>query len=182
MGHATGHSPVLLFLAAFSRHHTALDWALSRAEKSWGPLALTSERFCFDQTDYYETTMGTGLRKCLCAVSALIDPARLPEIKLQTNTWEAEYAAEHAHTEVRPLNLDPGYVTLAKLVLATTKDRDHRIYVGQGIYAEGTLYYRSGGWQRRQWTYPDYDTPGYHAFLEQCRNYLRQTLKDARPP
>jgi hypothetical protein len=74
----------------------------------------------------------------------LIDPGRLAEIKRLTNEWEAEYAALEIHPEPRPLNLDPGYITAAKLVLASTKDQGHRIYLRDGIFAEVTLRFVRG--------------------------------------
>lgn len=175
MGQIRQHSPVVLFLAAFSRHAAALDWAQRRATDCWGPIALATDPFDFDDTGYYDATMGRGLKKTLWAFRELTDPASLVDIKRRTNDWEAEYARTFVGDEARPLNLDPGYVTEAKLVLATTKDRDHRIYLSRGIYAEVTLYYRRGqGWQARSWTYPDYRSPAYHAFLTRCRNYLRE--------
>ena len=77
-----------------------------------------------------------SFRRRLWAFDGLRDPAELVSRKLQSNCWEDAYTAKSSHSEARPLNLDPGYVTEAKLVLATTKDRDHRVYVGQGIFAE----------------------------------------------
>ena len=62
----------------------------------------------------------------------------------------------------------------AKLVLASTKDRDHRIYLDRGIFAENTLFFRSGQWQIRPWTYPDYQQADYHQFLMECRDLLRR--------
>ena len=81
--------------------------------------------------------MGTDLKKQFLAFERLIDPAALADIKRQTNDWEAEYAALGRHAEPRPLNLDPGYITPAKLVLASTKDHAHRIYLRDGIYRRG---------------------------------------------
>jgi hypothetical protein len=108
-----------------------------------------------------------------------MDPERLAEIKRETNAWEQMYRDAAKATEPRPLNLDPGYLTSAKLVLATTKDRDHRIYLGQGIYAEVTLHYQRGrGWQPRDWTYADYRSAEYHAFFGRCRDYLREQRHD----
>ena len=78
------------------------------------------------------------------------------------------------HGESRPLNLDPGYITLAKLVLASTKDHSHRIYLGQGIYAEITLDLSRGGWQPSEWTYPDYRRADFHQFFVHCRDYLKR--------
>ena len=118
--------------------------------------------------------MGAGLLKTFFAFERRIDPAQLVDLKLQTNAWEEQCRADHpTWPEARPLNLDPGYLTEAKLVLATAKDRDHRIYLGRGIYAEQTLYYRQGAWRTREWTYPDYQRSDYHEFFQRCREYLR---------
>jgi Domain of unknown function (DUF4416) len=173
MGAITEPRPVLLLLGAFSRHDIALDWARQTAEADWGPIALTSEVFSFDDTTYYEKTMGANLKKVFFAFERLIDPAVLVDLKLRTNDLEEQYRAANDHPEPRPLNLDPGYVTEAKLVLATTKDRDHRLYLDRGIFAEVTLHFCRGVWVTHPWTYPDYQSPGYHEFLTQCRNYLR---------
>ena len=174
MGEIREHSPVLLFMAAFSRHAEALDWAQRTAEGAWGPVALSSERFDFRETRFYESTMGVGLAKVFFAFERLIDPAQLPLLKHQTNEWERQCREQAGWPEPRPLNMDPGYLTQAKLVLATTKDRDHRIYLDRGIFAEGTLYYQHGLWRARPWTYPDYQRSDYHQFFVRCRDYLRQ--------
>ncbi len=173
MGAITEPRPVLLLLAVFSRHDAALDWARQTAEANWGPIALTSEVFSFDDTTYYEKTMGTDLKKVFFAFERLIAPPLLIDVKLRTNDFEEQYRAEHDHPEPRPLNLDPGYVTEAKLVLATTKDRDHRLYLDRGIFAEVTLHLCRGVWVTHPWTYPDYQSAGYHEFLTKCRDYLR---------
>lgn len=180
MGTVCPPRPVLLLLAAFSRHDSALDWAGEQSSRHWGPIALASDVFRFDQTRYYEPAMGPDLKKKLFAFQRLIDPARLVEIKLESNRWEADYRQAHPGLESRPLNLDPGYLTEAKLVLATTKDRDHRLYLDRGIFAEVTLnYQRKHGWVGREWTYDDYRSPVYHPFLDQCRHYLRERIHDA---
>jgi hypothetical protein len=138
------HSPVLLFLAAFSRHEEALQWAEQQAVEHWGPVALASEVFSFDQTDYYEPSMGPDLKKILMVFERLIEPNSLVDIKLQTGQWEAEYRQSHNWPEPRPLNLDPGYLTEAKLVLATTKDRNHRLYLDRGIFRRGDAVLPAG--------------------------------------
>jgi hypothetical protein len=177
MGQVSALSPVLQIVAAFSRHQEALAWARTKAESAWGPMALSSDAFEFRETNYYDATMGVGLLKQFFALEQLIDPERLVELKLQTNAWEVEYAALGKHDEQRPLNLDPGYITLAKLVLASTKDHAHRIYLGRGIYAEITLKFRDGAWQASDWTYPDYRRPDFQEFFSQCRDYLKAASK-----
>jgi hypothetical protein len=182
MGAIRPHRPVLLLLAALSRHDEALLWARQQAEPSWGPVALASPAFPFTQTGYYEPTMGTDLRRAFFAFERLVDPGELAAIKRRTNQWESLYRDAAAWPEQRPLNLDPGYLTEAKLVLASTKDRDHRLYLDQGIYAEGTLYFQRGAWRIRPWTYPDYRQDGYHQFFAECRQYLRRRYRDGASP
>jgi hypothetical protein len=174
MGQPTFHPPALLVLAAFSRHGEALDWARQRAVENWDAIVRESPRFDFLETDYYGATMGQGLKKVFFAFQRPFDPAELVDIKLETNRWEAEYAAQAAHHEPRPLNLDPGYLTLAKLVLASTKDFAHRIYLAQGIYAEITLHYQQHRWQHHQYTFPDYRREDYHRFFDECRSWLKR--------
>jgi Domain of unknown function (DUF4416) len=172
MGDVSDPTRVLLVIAVISRHEAALEWARQTASQSFGPIALASDAFDFTETEYYTMTMGHGLKKQFIAFERLIDPAGLAEIKRGTNRWEADYAAQNAHAEPRPLNLDPGYITGAKLVLASTKDHAHRIYLRDGIYAELTLMYRHRRWQPLEWTYPDYRRADFHQYFDACREYL----------
>lgn len=169
MGHIHRPSPVLLIVAATSRYDGALAWARRRWEENFGQITLASEPFAFTETDYYASAMGPDLKKQFFASGGLVDPECLAETKCGTNAWEAEYAELAAHPEQRPLNLDPGYITPAKLVLASTKDHAHRIYLRRGIYAEVTLAYRQKKWQPLDWTYPDYRRADYQAFFDRCR-------------
>lgn len=172
MGTTHDPTPVLQIIAVISRHEAALKWARRQIESAFGPNALASDAFAFTETDYYVATMGTDLKKQFLASEQLIDPGDLADIKIATNRWEAEYAALGAHHESRPLNLDPGYITPAKLVLASTKDHAHRLYLRNGIYAEVTLAYRDRQWRPHDWTYPDYRRNDYHEFFARCRQLL----------
>jgi len=172
MGDIHSPTPVLLIVAVTSRHTAALDWTREQILSAYGPLALTSDAFDFSETDYYTATMGGDLKKQFVASATLIDPGELPQIKCATNNWEAEYAALGHHSEPRPLNLDPGYITPAKLVLASTKDHAHRLYLATGIYAEITLAYRAKQWQPFEWTYPDYRRGDFQQFFTAAREYL----------
>src|SRR5262245_26896714 len=110
--------PALLLVAAFSRHDAALAWARQHLERDFGPVGPSSPAFPFDQTRYYEAAMGPGLKKQFFAFHDLVDPARLADLKLHTNAVERELAQARTYPEARPLNLDPGLLTLGKLVLA----------------------------------------------------------------
>jgi hypothetical protein len=170
---------VLLVLAAFSRHEAALAWARARAAETWGPPALESQAFDFHETDYYQPTMGPGLRKVFYAFAPPRDPAELADIKLLANAWEEEFARTAAQAEPRPLNLDPGYIGLGKLVLASTKDFAHRIYLSRGIYAEVTLFYRHHRWEHHPYTFADYRRADYQEFFSRCRDFLHGLEQEA---
>jgi hypothetical protein len=143
----------------------------------FGPVAKKSEPFEFNETDYYESAMGRGLRKVLFVFERPFDPADLVDAKLQTNAWETACAQAGRYTEPRPLNVDPGYLTLGKLILASTKDFLHRVYLSRGIYAEVTLYFKHHRWQHHEWTFPDYRREDYQRFLAECRQWLHRQIR-----
>lgn len=178
MGLADEPESVLPILVAFSRHAEALDWGRQQAELAWGPVELASPRLDFAETDYYAQSMGEGLSVELWGFSQLMPPGELVDRKLQTNAWESTYAKLGKHAEARPLNLDPGYVMRGKLVLASTKDHSHRLYLGRGIFGEVTLGFQKGEWMPRDWTYPNYRRSDYHAFLTRCRQRLVERLRE----
>ena len=172
---------VLPLLAAFSRYPAALDFAKTTMEQNWGPVQLVSPVFDFRETDYYHESMGDGLLKQFFVLQHLHDPAGLADWKRQTNQWECSYAKMAPGETLRPLNADPGYLTLAKLVLATTKDHAHRLYLRDGIYAEVTLFFHQRQWRPHPWTFPDYARDDYRAFFLDCRDYLRSQLQESGP-
>ncbi len=173
MGIIVPPKPVLLLVAMSSRYDTALEWARAKIANEFGPVGATSPTFDFRETDYYATTMGSELKKQFVVCALPIDPGRLAAIKCVTNDWEYEYRDSAEYPEQRPLNLDPGYLTQAKLVLASTKDHAHRIYLSDGIYAEVTLSYRAKSWHAFDWTYPDYRRSDFQQFFTACRELLR---------
>lgn len=172
--------PVVRFCAVITRHDAARRWAISRMAECWGAPQVISAAIPFEAGGYYTASMGSELTKTLVALDGFRDPAELADWKHQTNVWEAEYAAQSNHPDERPLNLDPGYITQAKLVLATTKDRDHRIYLRRGMFAEVTLTYVGKRWQHHRWSYPSYRTDEVADFTNQCRQRLREHLSATR--
>lgn len=177
MGEIAKPKPVLLIAAITSRYESAIDWSIERAASNWGKVSLESPLFDFTETKFYNESMGLDLKKKLFAFEPLLDPGELPQQKILSNQWEEEFNSQPEYAEERPLNIDPGYITEAKLVLATTKDRDHRIYLGQGILAEITLHFQSGQWQKSRWTYPDYQREDFQEFFTKCRDLLRERLR-----
>jgi hypothetical protein len=182
LGEITHHRPVLLIVAMVSRYDDALRWSIDQLSQTHGPAALQSSVFDFVETEYYHQTMGDALKKQFVAFETLVPPQAIVAAKIHSNELENQYANQHNHAQQRPLNLDPGYISEAKLVLATTKDRDHRLYMSDGIYAEVTLHYRSKTWCSSRWTYPDYQRDDFQDFFTRCRLYLRDRYRQSRSP
>lgn len=168
--------PSLLVIPVFSRYVEALEWAEEQLQAVYGPIGLRSIDFTFDYTDYYEKEMGPSLIKRLLVFDQLVPSDCLAAVKLFTNQLEANLAREQQFAEVRPLNLDPGILQMGKFCLATTKDKDHRIYLRDGIYAEVTLRFQDGEYQPWPWTYADFRDSEVRAFLRQARDYFRPRL------
>jgi hypothetical protein len=138
----------------------------------FGPLDLVSPWLPFDYTDYYEREMGTPLQRRLLAFKNLVAQDRLAAFKQISNRVEAGLTV-HGR---RRANIDPGLLSSERFVLATGKNFSHRIYLGQGIYADLTLIYRHGVFQALPWTYPDYRDGDLHRFLNRVRCKLQRDL------
>lgn len=137
-----------------------------------GAIDNASDIWPFEFTDYYEPEMGRSLLRQFVTFAAAGDPGELARIKRATNELERRYAVPEGGGLRRKVNLDPGYLTPAKLVLATTKDFSHRIHLSQGIYAEVTLNFGREGVIPNPWTYPDYRSGLYAPFLLGVRKAL----------
>jgi hypothetical protein len=179
MGDVAAVEPVTPIVGVIFRDAAVVDACLPALEKLLGLRGLVSQDFPFDRTSHYEAEMGTGLKRRFYSFDALHDPARLADWKLQTNRVEAQ-AAERFESR-RPINLDPGYINGAKLVLASVKGLAHRVYIGSGIYAEVTLSYRRGQWIKRDYTFPDFVSGCYDDFLRKVRARHRKLRRESEP-
>ncbi len=174
--------PVKLIVGILAADRNCLHAAIEAVIDKFGKTDLTSHVWPFSETDYYrEETGPTILRQFIC-FEKLVDPEKLVKIKLLTNKLEKKLAKGLGIPLSRPVNLDPGIIEPAKLVLATTKNFSHRIYIGKRIYAEVTLIFSKGAWQASEYTFPDYKTPHYHEFFSRVRIRLLEQLKSRRRP
>lgn len=179
MGKIREPLPVKLMTSIFTGDETLLAVARGALASRFGPMDYQSEILPFNHTTYYAREFGEGLLRQIVAFTNLIWPQQLAGIKRTTNELEMTWAVEGR----RRVNLDPGYISLGKLVLATTKDHAHRIYLGQGIYAEVTLQYKHGTFQPWEWTYPDYASPRYREICTEIRRiYAAQLREQTLPP
>jgi hypothetical protein len=180
MGRIHDVEPVKLFVGMLSAYPGAFADAESALVDALGPVDLRSDLFAHEFTEYYRDEMGHPLVRYFIALGDLIAPDELAGIKRLANEVENRMAGAADWPVARPVNLDPGYVAPSKLVLASTKDFSHRIYLDDGIFAEITLLYKHGKWQELEWTFPDYRTPAYHDFFTRVRTRLMEQRQEAK--
>ena len=172
--------PVALIVGLLSAWPETFVEVEGELSAEWGAVSFRSEVWPHEFTDYYAAEMGGPLRRQFLAFQRWIDPGQLAAIKLRTNAMERRVVGLGRWPAARPVNLDPGYITPSKLVLASCKDYTHRIYLGQGVYAETTLGYTGGRWLSYAWTYPDYQTAEYQAFFDLVRSDLLERRRRDR--
>ncbi|MBI5872903.1 MAG: DUF4416 family protein [Candidatus Omnitrophica bacterium] len=175
MGNITSPLPVKLICGFIANDEALFQKAEKLLTKKFGPADYKSPVFRFDLTDYYSKEMGKNLKRRFLSFEKLVPAQRLPEIKIFTNLLEKKLSRDPGK---RDLNIDPGYISLSKLVLATTKSFVHRIYTGKGIFQEVTLYFKDNTFTAGRWTYPDYRSDSHIALFNEIRNkYYDQVEK-----
>lgn len=144
-------------------------------EKEFGPLDYVSDALPFDKyTYYYNDEMGYKLEGKLLSFKRLIHPAEISTIKRLTNSIEESFAIDGN----RKINLDPGYIHHSQFLLASTKYRANRIYIGNGIYSEITLMYLNGKFTPYNFTYANYKDEEYIKELTKIRDLYLEKRKE----
>ena len=167
---------VKLVVSILAADHEQMNLVLRQLASLYGPPDVVGPLLSFHYTDYYTPEMGQGLVRRFVSFERLIRPEQLPEIKITTNGLEEEQTEENC----RRVNLDPGYISSAHLVLATGKGYTHRPYLRKGIYVDLTLVFRDKTFHTLPWTYPDYADPVQIAFFNRIRGrYISQLRQGA---
>ncbi|HEY2989297.1 MAG TPA: DUF4416 family protein [Candidatus Binatia bacterium] len=181
MGTAREPKPVKLFVALLAAEENFFPPVENDLGALFGPVESASRVFRWAVTNYYEREMGSGLFRRFLSFGPLIAPEALAEIKHQTRSIEDGYQRAEGAGRRRRVNIDPGYLDAGKVVLASTKDAAHRIYLRAGIYAELTLLYYDGAFHPFGYTYPDYLWPETAEFLAALRSRYLEQLKQNGP-
>jgi hypothetical protein len=172
MGSAGAFTPEKLVIGILTSRPGRTAELTAGLSARWGAVDFSCDPFPFPFTDYYNNEMGVPIFRFFLSFDRLVDPARLAEIKKETNALEEGYREEGR----RKVNLDPGLLALARFTLATTKENAHRIPLADGIYAEITLLYHKGGFQALPWTYPDFRSEHYLSILNRIRARYKTQL------
>jgi hypothetical protein len=146
-------------------------------QAAFGACDMVSPWLAFDRTSYYAKEMGAPLWRRMLAFRRLIEQDRLAEVKRTTNAMEQARCPDGR----REANIDPGYLLLERLVLATGKNYSHRVYIGGGIYADLTLIYQRGAYRALPWTYPDYSSEPLGRFLAAVRRKYAADMTGETP-
>ncbi|MCM8785849.1 MAG: DUF4416 family protein [Candidatus Omnitrophica bacterium] len=164
---------VKIFCGLIYREENIFEDTKKILVEKWGKIDIEEGPFLFNFTDYYEDEMGKDLKRRFISFQKLYLPENVYEWKIFTNKIEDIFSEK----DRRKINIDPGYIDSSKVVLLSTKDYYHRIYIGKGIFAELTLYYSKGAYNFLNWTYPDYRTENYINFFLKMREKYRQQVK-----
>ena len=158
--------PAKLVIGLFMQDRALFEPLAAELASEFGCLDMVSPWMPFNYTTYYQQEMGTSLFRRLLAFKPLIEQLQLAAVKLTTNRLEGQYTRSGR----RRVNIDPGYLLYERFVLASGKNFSHRIYIGHRIYADLTLIYQGGAFEKLPWTYPDYADRPILSFLEQVRD------------
>ena len=172
--------PVKLIIGILAADRQCLHAAIEAIETKFRKVDLVSDVWPFDKTNYYKDETGKHILRQFFSIERLIHPGKLAKIKHRTNKLEQKLAAKSALPLPRPVNLDPGIIEPSKLILATTKNYSHRIYIGKKMYAEVTLIFDKGSWRPFDHTYPDYRQQCNFDFFDKVRKRLLEQLKSQR--
>lgn len=178
MGSPGDPKPAKYFVGLLSSDIELLNVLETDLTAIFGAIDARSETLPWNLSRFYEEEMGAGLLRRFVSFAQLDSPGKLADIKLQTQLVEEKYRWTQGERKGRRVNIDPGYIEAGKLVLASTKNAKHRIYLNSGIYGETTLLYYDGSFQACPHTYPDYLWVETLVFLTSVRSiYLGQLRK-----
>ncbi len=175
MSQPSAPQPVKLIVSLFTGEEKLITAASEELSQAYGKIDFMSACIPFTMTGYYKAEMGEGLVRRFITFQELIDPERLPQIKRYTDKLEASYTNSAGN---RRINLDPGYITLYQLILATNKRFSHRLYLRDSVYADLTLIYKKKSFRPLAWTFPDYGSAQIIEILNRVRERYRKQLKE----
>lgn len=173
MGQIVAVLPVKIITGLILSETKLIESVCTDLKKKGGPIDFISPILDFTQTDYYQPEMGRNLKRLFLSFATLKKPEQLVNLKLFANKLEKKYSQGGR----RKVNIDPGYISLSKLVLATTKSFAHRIYIAHGIFEEITLSYKDKKFQAGPLTYPDYALSTHIEIFNKIRNCYYEQIK-----
>ncbi len=172
MGRRRTPQKVVPFTGIIKRKDFTSDDFIDMLKDVFCEEVIFSEIIPFSHTEYYKEEMGENLERLWIGFLTILSPENSHLWKVITNSIENLFKRDGK----RQVNIDPGYVSLNGVVLFTTKNYTHRLYMGNGIYGELTLFYRKGSFHPFEWTYPDYREKVALDFFCKLRSFLKDEI------
>jgi len=173
LGRRSDFNPEKLICGVLTSREELMGEVTGNLLSRFGEIDYQSGRIAFDYTDYYDREMGRPIARFFFSFKELVSPDILAGVKIGTNQIEELYLVEGN----RRVNLDPGLISLKRLILASTKDNGRRVPLSEGIYGEITLVFIDGIFQPVPWTYPDYRSAEYLEVMQKIREIYKAQLK-----
>jgi hypothetical protein len=170
-------APVLRLCSCLTSKRELLPRLESELIHRFGPLAMKSPVFSFEISNYYEREMGGELERHWYVFEHLFGAEGLADYRLATASIEEALSLDGK----RGVNLDPGYLDLGKLVLASRKEAPDKIYLGRGVWAHTCLRYRDGGFTAPDHSFPDFRDGRFDRFMQEARRLYRSLLQSVDP-
>jgi hypothetical protein len=152
---------VKFFCGLIFGHDRSAAQAVDMLQAAVAAVESRSPVIPFTATDYYKPEMGEPLFRQFVSFQGLLPPERLPGIKIAAMGLEARLA----ENDRRRVNLDPGYLSDANVIVATAKNHYHRVPLRDGIYAHLEYVLKDGRLNFLPWTYPDFQSEPYRDFF-----------------
>ncbi len=174
MAKKTCFKKVNLFSGIILNDRINIESVILKLRDRFSGIDIVSDIMDFDFTDYYFAEMGKPLKRIFISFDELIPPDGLPEIKIVTNEMEKEFS----ESGNRLVNLDPGYISDANVIIATTKNYYQRIPLSNGIYAHMEYVIKGKDFHFLEWTYPDFKSQGYLKFFSKLLSVYKKKSKN----
>ena len=174
MGNITKPSQVKLFIGMLSNEESLFAAVDDQLRSIYGDIDFESHVWPWEHTKYYSKEMGEGLKRRFVFFEKHVNPGEISDIKVQTNEIEKQFLSAEGG---RKINLDPGYLDSAKLLLVSTKNFCHRGYLDKGVYGEVTLIYSGDNFQSMPYTFPDYKTDEYIEVFKEARRLFKENVQ-----
>ncbi|MBN2588166.1 MAG: DUF4416 family protein [Candidatus Fermentibacteraceae bacterium] len=168
--------PVALMVSVIYSDADVLVKARTALEEEFGEVAMSSEPFPFDRSDYYRDEMGESLERVWLCFRRTADPSLLPALKRSCHRIERDLSQEDGN---RMVNIDPGYLDYGKLVLASFKEAPDKIYMGNGVWAHTCLRYGHGSFTAPDHSFPDFRDGRFNDFMMEARRSYRRMIRSA---
>ncbi len=168
-------SPVKFIVACTYSEPLFFQKFLETFTEIYGKSDMQTDEFAFAHTAYYEAEMGRGLKKRFISFEDIGAREKVVELKYLALELEGKSAVKMK----RRINIDPAYLELSKLVVSTTKNFAHRIYIQKEIFGDIQLQYKDKKFLPLEWTFPDYKTETNLAFFTKVRNIYAAQLKES---